>query len=87
MKNVSGHLAVLRSATTYARSICKNESIDRQEQWDLMDAIHNTAQHIEKDLWKEEEYLAMYYEPYDKKWGNQRLNLMLVYKEACGKAT
>lgn len=50
---------------------------------DLMDAIHNTTEHIEKDYWNDEDYIAMYYLPYDKQWGFKGLVLIDVYKKAC----
>lgn len=81
MKNISAHLEVIREATVFARYMCM-KCDDLQMIHDLMDAIHNTAQHIEKDFWKDDEYLEMYYSPYDKQWGSKGLSLIKVYKEA-----
>jgi hypothetical protein len=45
-----------------------------------MDAIHNTPEHIEKDFWQDEDYLEMYYLPYDRQWGSKGLRLIDVYR-------
>lgn len=82
MKNISAHLKVIREATVFARYMCmKSESLPIIH--DLMDAIHNTTEHIEQDFWKDEEFLKMYYSPYDKKWGSKGLILIDIYNEAC----
>ena len=81
MKNISAHLKVIREATVFARNMSMRCD-DLQMIHDLMDAIHNTPQHIENDFWTDEKYLEMYYSPYDKKWGSKGLSLNEVYKEA-----
>lgn len=82
MKNISAHLQVIREATVFARYKCINND-NLQMIHDLMDAIHNTTEHIEKDYWKDEDYISMYYLPYDKQWGSKGLVLIDVYKKAC----
>ncbi len=82
LKNISAHLKVIREATVFARNVSMTCD-DLQIIHDLMDAIHNTPQHIEKDFWTDDKYLEMYYSPYDKQWESKGLSLVKVYKEAC----
>lgn len=83
--DVLGHLAVLQYVTVFVRSLSGNREAARQL-FDLMDAVHNTAQHIAYPDMYRGKYLDLYYMPYDWKWGNKGVHkgeptpLMSVYK-------
>jgi len=81
LKPVEAHLNVLSEATILARYLCGHKD-NLSQAVDLLDAIHNTAKFIQKPFCKNSEYIALYYESYDKKWKNFGISLVEIYKSS-----
>ena len=79
LKPVKAHLKVISEATVLARYLCSQKEVSAQAV-DLLDAIHNTAAFIQKPFCKNSEYIALYYEPYDRKWKSNGISLIEIYK-------
>jgi len=78
--NIMGHLAVLRHAILLARRLAR-EPAKNDHIHDLMDAIHNTPTYIANPSMSEDEYLELYYKPYDEKWGKTYGSLIKIYRD------
>ena len=85
MKNVEmskpfkAHLQVISEAIIFARHLCEQNGKSAQAA-NLLDAIHNTAKFIQSPFCKNSEYVALYYESYDRKWKNVGVSLIEIYK-------
>jgi hypothetical protein len=77
-KWVKGHLEVIHRVTIHSRSICESDQF-RDERFDLMDAVHNTATFIANPWTENIEYIWTYYFAFDKKWNSKSISLIDAY--------
>lgn len=73
------HLKVMSEAIIFARYLT-GKANNIHQLADLLDAIHNSAEHIQKPICKNSEYVSLYYESYDKKWSKSGISLVEIYK-------
>ena len=82
-KEQSAHLEVVKTAILYARNelyrVDENRKVGILS--DLLDAIHNTPEFVEKMFCSSSEYVNIYYESFDKKYPDS-ISLVSTYYQA-----